>query len=444
MPEISKVKYSDTPMRLGAEYFLERFLIEEAKLKKTNSCKLSDLARLSKEKIYPAEEPDKTFTYIEIDNVDTVTGEIQPQSVFGHGAPSRARKRVHNGNIIVSMVRPNRNAVALVPSELDGAVCSTGFAVVIPRNIRPEYLFVYLKTKFAINQLVRRTTASMYPAVTENDVRNLIVAIPPEEIEKTVTKTAVDAKNCFEEARSCYAQALNLLYEGVNFNVDLKSEKTYSTSFAKTYSNRLDAEYYQPKYETLEEKLQNLPNTCSLEEISNPISSGSYISSYEKKGTLYLRVQNIQELELNMGDVKYVNPTKHKVSSRIFVQKNDILLTRTGTNGVALAAPPESYGAVLSQHVTRIPLKKGYDPFYIMICLNSKIGRLQTERSVVGSLQKEFIHDSIKKVKIPFVKSQERIGTLAKNAVSLISKGKSAMKKAQTILVNMVEKSASA
>lgn len=48
-------------MRLGAEYFLERFLIEEAKLKKINSCKLSDLASLSKEKTYPTDEPDKAL-----------------------------------------------------------------------------------------------------------------------------------------------------------------------------------------------------------------------------------------------------------------------------------------------------------------------------------------------------------------------------------------------
>jgi restriction endonuclease S subunit len=431
-------------MRLGAEYFIETFLAEEAKLNEIKSSKLSELASLSDKKINPAEEADKQFNYIEIDNVDTVSGIIKPQSILGHMAPSRARKQVHKKNIIVSMVRPNRNAVALVPPELDGAVCSTGFAVVIPRDISPEYLFAYLKTKYAINQLVRRTTASMYPAVTEYDVRNLIVAIPPKEVEESIVKMVVDAKTCFEEARNCYNQALCLLYEAVNFSVDLRSGKTFSTTFAKTFSNRLDAEYYQPKYEVLEEKLENCPNMRSLEEISKFITSGSYISSYEDKGTLYLRVQNIQELELNLEDVKYVTPERHKVSPRIFVQKNDLLLTRTGTNGVALVAPPESYGAILSQHITRIALKTGYDPFYVMICLNSRIGRLQTERSVVGSLQKEFVHESMKKLKVPFVEPQKEIGELARKAVSCVSKGKATLKEIQAAIVKMVEQSASA
>lgn len=113
---------------------------------------------------------------------------------------------VKEKEIVLSTVRPNRNAVTIIPRELEGEICSTGFAVIKAEKINPYFLFVFLKTKYATDQLVRQTMASMYPAVFEEDIGSVLVPLPPipfqEKIEcliKEVHKKRDKANKKYEE-----------------------------------------------------------------------------------------------------------------------------------------------------------------------------------------------------------------------------------------------------
>ncbi len=70
------------------------------------------------------------FSYIDIGSIDNSLKRItEPKRLSVSEAPSRARQRIERGDVLVSMTRPNLNAVAVVPDELAGAVASTGFHV---------------------------------------------------------------------------------------------------------------------------------------------------------------------------------------------------------------------------------------------------------------------------------------------------------------------------
>src|SRR5580700_9339079 len=78
----------------------------------------------------PSMRPDEEFAYIDISSLDKDSKTIvRPSRLLGNDAPSRARKEIKAEDILVSTVRPNLNAVALVPPELDGQIASTGFCV---------------------------------------------------------------------------------------------------------------------------------------------------------------------------------------------------------------------------------------------------------------------------------------------------------------------------
>src|SRR5260370_14978973 len=78
----------------------------------------------------PTLRPEETFLYVDIASVDVETGVIaRPQELTGQEAPSRARKVIHAYDLIVSTCRPTRGAIAVVPEELHGQICSTGFSV---------------------------------------------------------------------------------------------------------------------------------------------------------------------------------------------------------------------------------------------------------------------------------------------------------------------------
>ena len=84
-----------------------------------------------------------------------------PSELLGEEAPSRARKEVKADDILVSTVRPNLNAVAQVPQELDGEIASTGFCVLRPdqKQINHRYLFYWTLTSDFIDHLVSNVRA---------------------------------------------------------------------------------------------------------------------------------------------------------------------------------------------------------------------------------------------------------------------------------------------
>ncbi|MBX9916607.1 MAG: hypothetical protein K2Y07_05120, partial [Nitrosomonas sp.] len=87
-------------------------------------------------------EQNEEFKYIDISSVNRDTKRVEnPQILIGKDAPSRARKHVKSGDVLVSMTRPNLNAVALVPDELNGQIASTGFDILRTSEVDPRWIF---------------------------------------------------------------------------------------------------------------------------------------------------------------------------------------------------------------------------------------------------------------------------------------------------------------
>ena len=104
----------------------------------------------------------------------------EPREVAASEAPSRARRRVRSGDILISTVRPNLRGFARVKSATENLVASTGFAVLSPSS-EANGSFVYhhvMADPFAAN-LEGAATGQAYPAVRPDDVGNYRIALPP-------------------------------------------------------------------------------------------------------------------------------------------------------------------------------------------------------------------------------------------------------------------------
>src|SRR5688572_16980166 len=97
----------------------------------------------------PRKSPDQMFRYVDISGIDNRSKLITvARSIFGKDAPSRARQVIRTGDVLVATTRPNLNAVAMVPKELDNAICSTGFCVLRPGpDLNAEFLFAFVRSE---------------------------------------------------------------------------------------------------------------------------------------------------------------------------------------------------------------------------------------------------------------------------------------------------------
>jgi type I restriction enzyme, S subunit len=128
----------------------------------------------------PTKAPEEIFIYVDVAAVDnSAKAIVGARSIVGAEAPSRARKLIHSGDILVSTVRPNLNAVALVPAELHGQIASTGFCVLRTKEqILPEYLFYFTRTKTFVDCLALLVAGAMYPAVSDSQVLDQKLPLP--------------------------------------------------------------------------------------------------------------------------------------------------------------------------------------------------------------------------------------------------------------------------
>lgn len=124
----------------------------------------------------------KNYEYIDISSLDNTIKQITvTQQISSTSAPSRATTHVATDDVLVSTVRPNLNAVALVPTEMPAAIASSGLSVLRARQdiVDPHYLFHLVQSPWFIQQCCDLATGASYPAVSDAKIRRITVPLPP-------------------------------------------------------------------------------------------------------------------------------------------------------------------------------------------------------------------------------------------------------------------------
>lgn len=147
----------------------------------------------------PRIEPTKEFRYVDISGIDNHSKRINTvRRIRGAAAPSRARKVIRRNDVLVSCVRPNLNAVAIVPEGLDGEIASTGFCVLRANrsSVDPVYLFLYVTTSHFIDIIVSKARGANYPAVSDKDIRKVLIPLPPLHMQRRFAEIVDIAHGC--------------------------------------------------------------------------------------------------------------------------------------------------------------------------------------------------------------------------------------------------------
>ena len=173
------INYSDTERagRIDAEYYQPKYeeLITDIKNYSGGWDRVGNLARLEDKIFKPEDKID--YTYIELANISE-NGEINDCMVNqGHLLPSRARRMVEYGNVIVSSIEGSLSSIALIEKEHDQAVCSTGFHVISSEIFNPETLLILMKSIVGQLQLKKGCNGTILTAISKNEFCNIILPI---------------------------------------------------------------------------------------------------------------------------------------------------------------------------------------------------------------------------------------------------------------------------
>ena len=119
---------------------------------------------------------DAEIQYIDIGSVSATEGISHIETMLFKDAPSRARRIVKDGDVIVSTVRTYLEAIAPIDNPPENLIVSTGFAVIRPnKNLYKGYAAYCLRAKGFIKEVVARSVGVSYPAINSSDLVNIAV-----------------------------------------------------------------------------------------------------------------------------------------------------------------------------------------------------------------------------------------------------------------------------
>lgn len=377
------------------------------------------------------------YKYIELANVGK-SGEITGCDIQnGENLPTRARRMVHQGDVIVSSIEGSLESCALVTEDYEGALCSTGFYVLQSSKMNSETLLTLFKS-LPIQQLMKKgCSGTILTAISKPELEKLPIPIIRQEVQDEIAQHVQksfalrkEAMKLLESATLTVEQVIengggnwliiNQLYDiivqeernaewlllmevGVLPDIEKESKtvktcKRLSDSFLS--SGRLDAEYYQPKYDYLFFQLSKFPTSTigELTKIQKSIEPGS--DAYQETGVPFIRVSDLSKFGLTDTAIHI---DKEEFNNVIRPQKNTILLSKDGSVGIAYKVE-EPLDVITSGAILHLSLiSTDVLPDYLTLVLNSPIVSLQAERDAGGSIIQHWKPSEIENVIIPIL-----------------------------------------
>ena len=142
--------------------------------------RLKYLATYNDEVLAESTDEEKEIDYVEISGISLFHGIEEIERVTFGQAPSRARRKVRSGDILISTVRTYLRAIAKVDEASPDLIASTGFCVVRPNDdVDSGFLGWTAKSEPFVSEVVARSVGVSYPAINASELVTINIPLPP-------------------------------------------------------------------------------------------------------------------------------------------------------------------------------------------------------------------------------------------------------------------------
>lgn len=150
--------------------------------------RLKFAATINDETLTEDVEPDFELQYIDIGNVNSSGAVDQIVTYRFETAPSRARRIVRDGDVIISTVRTYLQSIAPITNPPENLIVSTGFAVIRPRPDMMDAKFCryVLREPTFLAEVEKRSTGISYPAINASEIGDIAIPLPPISAQKLI------------------------------------------------------------------------------------------------------------------------------------------------------------------------------------------------------------------------------------------------------------------
>ncbi len=364
--------------------------------------------------------------------------------------------RIKKGEILIE-VKGKIEKVGIVPDDFPEKTLVSGslYKMTINEKISKYVLLCYIISKYGIAFKDRYKTNLLISFVSKSDLYRIPVPDFSIEFQNRIDETFARIIDCQEQTKTLYAEAENILLKELGLDGDVADMSCHEVSACgyknsspcvviKSFSDfansdRLDAEYYQPKYDDLFSRLSKFESKRlgDMVQIRKSIEPGS--EAYQNKGIPFMRVSNLSKFGFSDTEI-YLSPDEY--GDVIRPKQNTILLSKDGSVGIAYKVEQDmnviTSGAILHLTIT----DNEFMPDYLTLVLNSVIVGMQAERDAGGSIIQHWKLSEIENVIIPKLSKeiQQEITNKVKESFALRRESKRLLNLAKTAVEIAIER----
>jgi hypothetical protein len=395
-------------LRVDAEYYAPQYLQDSA-LFDTEVIPLEDAADVSDGNHLSISDSfaDQGVRYLRgQDLTDFFVSDADPIYIPQREYRRLSRSHIFPGDVLLGIVG-TIGSVALVTNRFRELTANCKIAILRPKVVTSEYLAAYLASSIGQGEIKRRIRGSVQTGLILPDIRTLPVPIPSPTTEERVQRFVQTAFVQRQRGIDLQAEAEGTLLSAVGIaNTSFANKLFEVATFSETKSqSRLDSEFFQPKFHQLNRRLDHVCRSlqCStIGKLSEPLRYGtSEKLEYVDRGIPFLRIADLRDRRFDLATVLRIPPGALKIVASATVRYGDVLVSRSGTLGIAVPIPAELDGAVFGSYFIRIrPDQSRLDPEFLALYLNSECGALQVERLTTGGVQTNLTIPAIEQFRI--------------------------------------------
>lgn len=441
-------------LRLDAEYYQPEFLEAEKLVEEKKHVKFGEIINLltdyhangSYETLHQNVEissvPDYSYMVraVDLENLN-FEGDVRYVSRLAYQFLKKSK--IYGNEIIIDKIG-NAGTVYFMPN-LDKPV-TLGMNLLLVRlkkEFSPEFIYIFFNSKHGKLLIERNTTGINPKSIDKNSVRNILIPVVSESFNEQISLDVQRSLNCIADSKEYYRSAKDLLLKELgldNFEAEKNLFSIVNLSDCQK-ANRIDAEYFQPKFAEVVSKIKQ----------RNPKKLGEIVSmtkgfepggeAYQEEGKCFIRVSSLSKDGINENDQKYLKDDLYQnLKSSYQPRVGEILLTKDATPGIAYTVKKPIEG-IISGGILRLKLKVDIEPEYLTLCLNSIVGKMQTDRDAGGSIISHWKPDQVKEILIPILpeETQEKIAELVRKSHTARQKSKELLEEAKRNVEEMIE-----
>lgn len=424
-------------LRIDAEFYQPSHLQEKSSIIQKRHAKLGDLLDLLYRypTFYGFEFVDEGVPVLKGEDIDS-SGlvSIKRGDCVTQEISKRYPRTVLEEEDLIISVRGYVGKVGLVDSSLAGSQTSPNLIRVKSnkKKVDPLYLWVFLNSRLGQRQFDRYKMRTSQETIVSSDLKDFVIPVTTSSTVQKVRDLAEKSMYSIKESEIRYVQASRLFLDELGLKDLYPSPTLYCDRlYSETRkASRLDAEFYQPKYEAMMQALESTKpeSMACLDTYLALLTNGHTPTRHDLSvgDVRFLTAEHVFDFRVNYDSEKRILIEHHNGElRRTRVQEGDCLFTIKGRIGNAAIAEEFTGPVNINQDVALFRLKRSMPPYYLMAYLNSPAGKAFTEQYCTGQINPFLGLGNIKLLPIPLYEPS-RMEAIAEKARDVVLSARAA------------------